>query len=70
MMAAAPDRTTFPSENDFWDAPPRYSTVSELPIEPPPVPQPSLARLILARLLFVAIVAAVLAPFVYRAMHP
>ena len=70
MMAAVQDRPTLPSENDFWDTPPRYSTVSELPIEPPPVPQPSLTRLILARFLFIAIVAAILAPFVYRAMQP
>ena len=70
MMAAVHDRPTHPSENEFWDAPPRYSTVSELPFEPPAVPQPSLRRLILARFLFVAILAAIIAPFVYRAMHP
>jgi hypothetical protein len=69
MMAAVHDRPSLQVENEFWDTPPRYSTVSELPIEPPPLPQPSVARLILARLLFVAIVAAVLAPFVYRAMQ-
>jgi hypothetical protein len=69
MMAAVHDRPTLPSENDFWDTPPRYSTASELPIEPPVVPQPSLTRLILARLLFVAILAAIMAPFVYRAIH-
>jgi hypothetical protein len=70
MMAAVQDRPTLPSENDFWDTPPRYSTVSELPIEPSPLPQPSLLRLMLSRFLFVAILAAIAAPFVYRAMSP
>jgi hypothetical protein len=68
MTAAVPDRPTLPSENDFWDTPPRYSIASELPIEPPALPQPSLRRLILARFLFVAILAAIVAPFVHWAM--
>jgi hypothetical protein len=66
-MMAVPDRSTLPPENEFWDSPPRYSTVSELPIEPPPQRRPSLQRLILARLLFVVILGAILAPLVYEA---
>jgi len=65
-MAATSEPPTLPSESEFWDSPPRYSTVSELPIEPLPRPRPSLRRLVLARLLFVAILAAILAPLVYE----
>jgi hypothetical protein len=66
-MMAAPDPSTLPPESDFWDSPPRYSTVSELPVELPPQRRPSLRRLILARLLFVVILGAILAPIVYEA---
>jgi hypothetical protein len=66
-MMAAPEPSTLPPESEFWDSPPRYSTVSELPIEAPAQPRPSLRRLLLARLLFVVILGAVLAPLVYEA---
>ena len=67
MRAAMSAPSTIPPENEFFDSEPRYSTVSELPIAPPPRPVPSLSRLILSRVLFLAILGAVLAPLVYKA---
>jgi len=65
-----PSSADAPSESEFWDSPPRYSTTSALPLPPlslPPVPQPSLRRLIFARFLFLAILLGALAPLGYAA---
>ena len=75
MMAAPsnpPSFTEGQAESEFWDSEPRYSTTSTLPIPPlslPPQPQPSLRRLIFARLLFLTILLAVLAPLAYAAAN-